>query len=239
MSSGMMEMRLFSSDTPVMPFRTRHGAKLMIFASMPTPAKAHHAGQLINKTPCGSFVVSARGGLHCCKPGAVCQCHSSCDQRLGVQKCSGAAAMFRQFEGLCADIRGLRPLSGLLGPHNRNEVPTLLDPVFVTIDENIRLKKSASQSAVYQAVNCKEEPSAQISKAACVIYWALVLLQRSPSKEALNISGSNVARLVGLAMSSSSSWNDSIEPSFWTTSDRGVVSSCAHMPAHGCSMLLI
>ena len=30
MSSGMMEMRLFSRDTPVSPFFTRQGAKLMM-----------------------------------------------------------------------------------------------------------------------------------------------------------------------------------------------------------------
>lgn len=38
MSSGMMEMRLFSRETPARPFLTRHGAKLIMVASMPTPA---------------------------------------------------------------------------------------------------------------------------------------------------------------------------------------------------------
>lgn len=50
-----------------------------------------------------------------------------------------------------------------------------------------------------------------------------------PVRAALKISGSNSARAVGLAMSCSSCWKAAMEPSFCSTSGRGVVKSCPHM----------
>lgn len=58
MSSGMMEMRLFSKETPARPFLTRHGAKLMMVASIPTPACPRKTDEFIGNLLIGTLVQS-------------------------------------------------------------------------------------------------------------------------------------------------------------------------------------
>ena len=64
MSSGMMEMRLFSRETPARPVLTRHGAKLMMVASMPTPACPHKTNGFTGNFSIGILVQSTEELTH-------------------------------------------------------------------------------------------------------------------------------------------------------------------------------